>query len=220
MRIYMNVVKNMTHIWVGPKQTPSKWMNTWKDKHPEWNYSVFTDQMLKEQLNSFKNKHLIEEYYRRGRFNGVADLVRYELLYRDGGFLPPADAICLHNTDELFTAPEHFCYTVYESEQFRPGFTSPIMACNPGNQFVKILIDSLHLLQPSQLCNMVWKSTGNEWLSKMIPKHNPDIIIWPSYTLIPKHYERKSIRYSGPDKIYAEQLWGSTSGGADYANGV
>lgn len=216
----MNIVKNMIHIWVGPKQPPLKWMNTWKDKHPEWNYWVFTDGMLKERLSSFKNKHLIEEYYNRKKFNGVADLVRYELLNEIGGFIPPADARCLHNTDELFTSPEDYCYSVYESEVLRPGYLSPIMASNPSNEFVRILIDTLHMLEPADLKDEVWMSTGNEWLSTMIPKHSPKITIWPSYTLIPKHYEPLSPRYNGPERVYADQLWGSTEGGSNYASGI
>lgn len=216
----MNVVKNMVHIWVGPRQAPLKWMNTWKENHPNWNYSIFTDEMLHERLDTFKNRHLIEEYYNRGKFNGVADLLRYELLYENGGFLPPADALCLHNTDELFASPEDYCYTVYESERFRPGFTSPILACNPKNDFVGVIINTLHELKPKDLKDEVWKSTGNEWLSRMIPKHKPKIVIWPSHTLIPKHYDRRSVRYKGKDKVYADQLWGSTNGGSDYASGV
>lgn len=216
----MNVIKNMIHIWVGPKNPPTKWMDTWREKHPNWNYWVFTDAMLHERLHTFKNKHLIEEYYSRGKFSGVADLVRYELLHEVGGFIPPADAICLHNTDELFTSPEDYCYSVYENEKLRPGFISPIMASNPNNEFVKKLIDTLHESKAADLSDEVWKSTGNEWLSHMVPKHNPKITIWPSYTLIPKHYESGSRRYNGSGKVYADQLWGSTYGGKDYASGV
>jgi len=209
----------MIHIWVGPRPAPVKWLNTWKEKHPDWNYYIFTDEMLKNR--TFHNQHLIDEYYRRGKFNGVADLVRYELLYEEGGFLPPADAICLHNTDELFDSPEHFCYSVYEQEQYRKGFISPIMASNPGNAFLKTIIDELHKLEPRQLSNQVWKSTGNEWLKNMIAKHNPqDITIWPSYTLIPNHYDKRIPRYNGDGKVYAEQLWGSTGGGKDYSEGA
>lgn len=216
----MNVVKNITHIWVGPKQPPLKWMTTWREKHPLWNYSIFTDQDLKDTITTFKNRHLIEEYYRREKFNGVADLIRYELLYRNGGFIPPADAVCLHNTDELFTSPKEYCYSVYENEKIRKGFISPIMAANPNNEFVKIIIDELHDLRGSDLKDEVWKSTGNEWLSTMVPKHNPKITIWPSYTLIPRHYDARAKRYDGKGKVYADQLWGSTQGGSNYASGV
>ena len=216
----MKIPNNMIHIWVGPKPAPTSWMNTWKDKHPEWHYHIFTDTMLNDRIEAFKNSQLIKEYYQRGKFNGVADLVRYELLYELGGFLPPADAICLENTEELFDAPSDFCYSVYENEVLRPRFISPIMACNPRNEFVGTLIDTLHKLSPSDLKDEVWKSTGNQWLASMLSQHSPKIKIWPSYTLIPKHYDRRHKRYDGPSKVYAEQLWGSTKGGRDYASGI
>ena len=33
------IEKKMTHIWIGPKPAPLKWMYTWRDKHPDWEYS-------------------------------------------------------------------------------------------------------------------------------------------------------------------------------------
>lgn len=213
----MNIEKKMTQIWIGPRPAPMKWMNTWKDKHPEWEYSVFTQKDLESR--KFYNQHLIEYYYSRNLFSGVSDLIRYELLYERGGFFPEADFLCLENTDELFTSPADHCYTCYEQENIRPGYVQPILACNPGNAFVKQLIDELHVLYPMQLSPYPWESTGNAWLSRVIPKYNPKITIWPSYYFIPEHYDR-SQKYQGTEKIYAKHLWGSTGGGANYAEGV
>jgi mannosyltransferase OCH1-like enzyme len=213
----MNIEKKMTQIWIGPRPAPMKWMNTWKDKHPEWEYSVFTQKDLESR--KFYNQHLIEYYYSRNLFSGVSDLIRYELLYERGGFFPEADFLCLENTDELFTSPADHCYTCYEQENIRPGYVQPILACNPGNAFVKQLIDELHALYPMQLSPHPWESTGNAWLSRVIPKYNPKITIWPSYYFIPEHYDR-SQKYQGTEKIYAKHLWGSTGGGANYAEGV
>ena len=86
----MNIEKKMTHIWIGPNPAPLKWMNTWPEKHPDWEYSVFTDEMLHKR--KWYNQHLIEEYYRRHCWAGVADLIRYELIYERGGFWPEADS--------------------------------------------------------------------------------------------------------------------------------
>lgn len=215
----MNIEKKMTQIWVGPKPAPKKWMDTWKDLHPDWDYAVFTDQDLKSR--TFKNQHLIDQYYKMGKFQGVSDLVRYELIYEQGGFWPEADMVCLNNTEELFTSPEDHCYTCYENEKGRPGFVQPIMAANPGNTFLKALIDELHKLKPNQLHPEPFRSTGNAWLSTMIPKHKPEITIWPSHYFIPQFYIRGAKRYDGPDKVYADHLWGSTGhGGTDYSKGV
>jgi hypothetical protein len=35
----MNIPRNLGHIWIGPKVAPEDWMQTWVDKHPEWNYT-------------------------------------------------------------------------------------------------------------------------------------------------------------------------------------
>ena len=213
----MNIEKNMTQIWIGPKPAPLKWMNTWKDKHPNWKYTIFDQTKLMK--SHFYNQHLINYYYTKGLYSGVSDLIRYELLYEFGGFFPEADLVCFENTDELFTSSSEFCYTCYEQELVVPGYVQPILACNPKNVFVKQLIDELHSLQPHELSVHPWKSTGNEWLSRMIPKYKPQIKIWPSHYFIPEHYSRQHT-YHGTDKIYATHLWGSTGGGTNYAEGV
>ena len=214
----MNIEKKMTQIWIGPRPAPIKWMNTWKNKHPHWEYSVFTQADLESR--KFYNQHLIDKYASMGLFSGVSDLIRYELLYERGGFFPEADFLCLERVDELFTSPADHCYTCYEQEAIRPGFVQPILACNPGNEFVEILIGALHGLKAEDLSVYPWKSTGNEWLASMIPAYKPKITIWPSHYFIPTHYDKSKGSYFGPDKVYAEHLWGSTGGGSNYAEGA
>lgn len=212
----MNIPFIMKHIWVGPNPAPSKWMQTWPKLHSNWEYSVFTDNDLKNR--TFYNQHLIDEYYSRGKFNGVSDLIRYELLYETGGFFPEADSKCLNSVDELFTEDTDTCYTVYEHETIKPGFVSPILAANPGNKFLEQIIEKLHKLTPNQLTSKVWACTGNEFLMHTIKEFTPKIKIFPSHYFIPEHYSGKAPRYTGPDKIYCDQLWGSTH--KNYNEGV
>ncbi len=204
----MNIPPNMIHIWVGPNPPPTRWMQTWPEKHPGWQYRVFDDQELRSR--TFRNQHLIDRYYNLGKFNGVADLVRYELLHEEGGFLPPADAVCLACTDELWIEDPEICYTVYENEIIKPGYVSPIYACNAGNKFLETIIGTLNQLSPRDLSGKVWTSTGNLFLANMIEQHRPFIKIFPSHYFIPKHYKAKSQFYSGPDRVYADQMWGTT----------
>lgn len=214
----MNVVRNMVHIWIGPRNPPKKWMQTWEEHHADWNYRVLND--AEYRRTEWRLQHLMDAYYADKLFNGVADMIRYETLLREGGFMPPADSICYHAVDELLTKPAHYCYSMYENEEFRPGYVSPIHAANPGNAFLQIIVDELESLKPSDLSRYPWESTGNAFLERMIAKHKPDIKIWPSHYFIPKHYDRWHARYNGPDKIYAEQLWGSTANGKSYDDGI
>lgn len=208
----------MVQIWIGPRPAPLKWMNTWKEFHPDWEYTIFTQSDLEKR--KFKNQHLIDRYFSLNLFSGVSDLIRYELMYESGGFFPEADFICKANTEELFTSPPDYCYTCYEQEKIRNGYVQPILAANAGNQFLEQLINELHGLRPKQLSEHPWESTGNAWLSRAIPKYKPKITIWPSHYFIPEHYDPDSKKYSGRGKIYANHVWGSTGGGSDYASGI
>lgn len=214
----MNIEKKIIQIWIGPRPAPLKWMNTWREFHSDWEYTIFTQSDLEKR--KFKNQHLIDRYFNDNLFSGVSDLIRYELMYETGGFFPEADFICKANTEELFTSPQDYCYTCYEHEKSRPGYVQPILAANAGNEFLEQLIEELHILRPEDLSPYPWESTGNSWLSKMIPKYEPKIKIWPSYYFIPEHYDSGSKKYRGNEKIYANHVWGSTAGGSDYANGI
>ena len=126
------IPKILMHIWIGHLSAPIKWMDTYKKHHNDWKYVLIDNSYM--QSRRFRNQILIDEYIKRNEYPGAADLIRYEMLYENGGFLPASDSICLCNTDELWT--EKCAYTVYENEFVRGQLISPILACNPGNMFV------------------------------------------------------------------------------------
>lgn len=66
-------------------------MQTWRDKHPEAQYTLYDNNFLDKF--PFKNKRHIEVMMERRLYAGAADLVRYEILFECGGFLPGADSI-------------------------------------------------------------------------------------------------------------------------------
>ena len=201
----MNIEKKITQIWIGPKPPPTKWMNTWKEMHPDWEHTVFTDQMLKSR--TWFNQHLIDHYYKTEKWPGVSDLIRYELLWEQGGFMPEADSACLRPVDELFTSPKNYAYSCYENEKYAPGFICPILACNPKNDLVGYIIKTLNKLKPHELNPEPFRSTGNLFLSKIVPKFST-CTLFPSYFFVPQWYYGP--RYDGPGKIYSDQYWGST----------
>lgn len=199
----IRIPKNLGHIWIGPNPAPTNWFKTWIDKHPDWNYRIYDNDFLKNF--PFKNKKLIDFYLDLQWYAGAADLMRYEILYKFGGFIPGADSICYHNTEELFT--ESCAYTVYENEFIRGKLVSPILACEPNNPFVKKIIDKLSELKTEQLDDP-WRTTGNLFVAQMIEQEKPNIIVFPSHYFIPVHYT--GVVYKGDDKVYCKQLFGST----------
>lgn len=201
---FVGLPKKIGHIWIGPRSAPEKWLQSWRDHHPDWSYTLYDNDFLTSF--PFRNRKLIDEYVKRAQFAGAADLMRYEILYEFGGFIPEADSLCIANTEELFQ--EAKAYTVYENENVRPGLVSPILACEQKNRFVGLLVEELSQLSPYEI-GQPWKTTGNRFVAQMIEKYQPDITIFPSHYFIPQHFTGET--YKGDGKVYCHQMFGSTT---------
>ena len=223
---------NMHHIWVGPLERPKKWMDTWPEKHPGWNYKLWDNEAVFGR--KWRNQAQIDHYRDKGIWHGVADLVRYEILHEFGGFMPGADSECLLPIDELFeneyelfavrcgAEPENWQREDGGKDETLPPFltredkrlVAPIYAAKAGNEFLEKLIDGLHDLDTKSL-REPWRTTGNVYCSEMIKKHEPKIKIWPMHFFIPYHAvtidARKPYIYVGKDKVYARHFWGTTN---------
>lgn len=200
----IGIPRELSHIWIGPYSPPIQWMESWPRLNPDWNYTVYGNDTLKSW--NFRTRHQITEYLKRGQYAGAADLMRYEILLEKGGFMAGADSLCLMPIDNLFKKP--CAYTVYENEFVRGKLVAPILACEPGNLFVKYLVEKLADIRPQDL-DVPWKSTGNLFVARAIEEYNPDIIIFPSHYFIPEHFT--GVRYDGDGSIYARQFFGATN---------
>jgi hypothetical protein len=202
----MMIAKILRHIWIGPYPPPMEWMQTWIDAHPGWRYELIDNDYITQRR--FRNQAQINAYFRRGKFAGVSDLIRYEILAESGGFIAEADSLCLHPVDELLQDAR--AYTVYEHEGGATGMVSPFLACEAGNPVLQAVVQELGQLKVDDM-GMPWTTTGNGFLRHFLAQ-NPDLkkktTIFPSHYFIPEHY--KGAVYSGPDRIYARQLWATT----------
>jgi GT2 family glycosyltransferase len=137
----MSIPKIIHQIWIGPKQIPSKMIQTWKDKHPEPNFRhiLWTEReiqkrkeedglviSLEEQINA------THEYFAK------ADLLRLDILYHYGGIYMDADSICIEPIDYLVENKKAFL--VYENEHVRG------KGWSRGHDYYKIVLADTHPL--------------------------------------------------------------------------
>lgn len=201
--------KTLHCIWIGDEtKRPDKWIKTWKDKHPGWEYILWDNEAL--IARDWHNKELLQSYLSEGRYPVVADIMRYQILYEYGGFMHPADSVCLEPTDELFT--DYDSYAVYENETVRPGLISPLYGAEKGSTFAYELMTNLPKVAPKAKDGRnkaPWQVTGNLYMQKMYAKTKANVKVFPSYTFTPIHYTGET--YKGNDKVYAVQMWGTTA---------
>lgn len=245
------IPKIIHQIWIGPLPPPTRWMNTWRDKNPDWQYELWDNDRVFSL--KWKNQHLINEYLRKceevektGKFvsargttytgekatlfawHVISDLLRYEILYKYGGYMPGSDSECLKPIDAKFDGEDFGVYTVRtgnlyvkEMQNLKRKYpnknpqgsdvlswsryayenASPILACKPGNEFAGKLIDELHKLKPEDLGEAV-DTTGNVFMGKMIRKYKPKDLKMIDYVKKANRINQNefSIHYAGTTK--------------------
>ncbi len=200
----MKIPKIIHQIWVGTYAKPVKLMQTWKDRHLDYQFMEWNNETIKNR--KWRCQRQLDQMLSIGRYNGAADIIRYEVLHDFGGFVAPADSVCLNSIDDLLDLGFFCCY---ESEQVRPNLLSPHIGTYPNNKFIESLV--LHIaLTENILTDDAWIITGNKMLTEAVRIIKPDIKILPSYIFIPDHY--KGVVYQGNGKVYARHFWGTTLG--------
>ncbi len=213
----MIIPRKMHQIWVGPLPQPTRWMESWPEKHPDWLYSVWTNEHLGD-LDWINKKHM-DRFASIGRWDGVADLMRYEILLGYGGVVVAADSECLLPLDPLFEDEA----SLYAIATHPPGFPvrrknrgsmTPLYASTLGHGFPQLLVEELSRLPV--LHRKPVRATGNRYMQRMVKAFQPEITVWPMHYFIPRHFN--GWRYEGPDPVYAVHHWGTTKG--TYSQGV
>lgn len=199
------IPKLMHFIWVGDEtKSPTNCMDTWRELNPGWEFLVWGNQDLEEQ-DWFNRDHMTAMYGRE--LNGVADMMRWEILHAKGGVVVDADSIALRPLDDHLLDCEAFA--CWENEIARPGLIAAgYFGCEAGNGFVEQIIRDIHD-DPDITKANAWKTVGPLRLTESYRKYRySQMRIYPSHYFIPRHFTGQVYEGSGP--IYADQLWGST----------
>jgi hypothetical protein len=190
------IPKKIHQVWIGPHAPPLALMNTWKEKHPDWEYKIWNSH------EGFENQAKIDAL---DEWNGRCDVMRFEILHREGGIIVDADSECVQPLDESFL--QHGAWAVWENEQVRPGLIAPgAMGAEPGHPVMRACMDAI---RDTPLAGRAWQSVGPGLLTR-VAQGRDDLFVYSARTFIPEHFTGAAA--PGTDPIYARQHWGSTRG--------
>lgn len=134
----MRIPKTIHIVWIGDEaKTPRQMIDTWKQSNPTWNVVVWNNAALKK--TKWINQKQINEMWKAGRMCGVADIMRYEILFNHGGFTVDADSVCTRPLEDwLFDS--QVCASM-DNEISRPGLiANGYMAAEPRAALLAELI--------------------------------------------------------------------------------
>jgi hypothetical protein len=203
----MSIPKIIHQIWIGPNPKPINMMNSWKNKHPDFEYILWDDKEIKKRNMTFICQQRI---YEMEEWCGKADIMRMEILFKYGGIYLDADSFCIEHISYLID--NYKAFAGYENEQVRPGLVANgNLGFPPNHPLCKNAISWIlqNPISNIQTGRRAWMNTGPLLLTNLLKAFNfPDVSILPSYTFLPEHPSGPP--YTGHGKVYAYQEWGST----------
>jgi mannosyltransferase OCH1-like enzyme len=192
-------------IWVGDEsRRPDNCIGTWAKHHPDWTLKVWGNEEL--ATHGWINARHMREMAKR-ELNGVADMMRWEILYDQGGFFFDADSFCTRPLDDWLLEQEAFAG--WENELARPGLIGTCaLATVPENPFIGQIIQDIKAA-PSVVDRMAWQTVGPQRITDAYFKYRyTGLTILPSQFFMPHHFS--GVSYTGGGTSYAGQEWGST----------
>lgn len=204
----VRIPKILHIVWVGPHRPPTEMIESWARKHTNgWFFTLW-----QQHQSDWVNQEQIDVRAARDEWNGVADVMRYEILYRYGGFVVDADSECLQPLDSPGADfLEQTCaLAAYENEAVRPGIIGCGFLAGPkGSPFFAECIHEAAAQDPRELA---WKTVGPLLMGRVAARMPNDIRVYPAKMFNPVHYSGAKAP-GGPEvPVYAQQGWGSTKG--------
>ena len=195
-------------VWVGDQTLrPDSCIETWRQMNPDWTVQIWENHHLGSE--TWQNLAHLREMATL-ELNGVADIMRWEILDRFGGFAVDADSICIRPIEEWLFEPEIFA--CWESEIARPGLIAAgYVYSHPGNALIRQIIKDIQDL-PNLSGGRAWQLVGPKRLTDTYRSMAyTGMTIYPSHYFMPEHLT--GISYNGSGPVFAKQLWGSTRAG-------
>ena len=162
----MPIPKIIHQIWIGPNPRPAKLMATFRDKHPDFEYILWTEEEIVRRGFKLENQ---AAYDSMEQWCGKADILRWEILYRYGGIYQDADSVCLEPFDDILLSTHAFAG--YGNEVAREGLVAVgTMGFPAGHPLCKAAMNyikksSIYFAHPNLL---VWATTGPGLLTDLL----------------------------------------------------
>lgn len=134
----LKIPKTIHLIWLGPNPFPKESIEnvrTWVHHHPDWKFKFWTDRKRalphpKFELilvSSFNFLELKDQFNESDNYAEKADILRYEVLYQEGGLYVDHDVKCYKPFSPFHSHFDLYCGI---EPPHQPVLSSSISACN------------------------------------------------------------------------------------------
>lgn len=158
VKSYISRIPKIIHyVWIGPKPFPRESIEnvrSWIARHPDWKFKFWSDRdrplphpkMEIALIQDLKFLKLSDCYKKSDNYGEKSDVLRYEILYQEGGVYVDHDVKCFKSFEPLNMAYDFYCgmempYKTSLSTCVLP--TNNIMASKSGHPIIQRTMDWL-----------------------------------------------------------------------------
>lgn len=202
------MIPKMLHaVWIGDdSKMPVKCLDTWRNKNPDYDLHIWGNGHL--QHYPWQNQKQIDQMMDKHDYAGVADLMRYEILYRFGGIAIDADSYCMRPLEDWLLEPSAF--SAWEQEIVRNNLiATTFMGGVKGAEFWKLCIEEAGKRDCSEK-KLAWLITGPMLVTEVYFKAQAPLTVYPSHFAIQDHHSGYKTKADG--HYFANHMWGSSIG--------
>ena len=204
------IPKTIHQVWIGDQsKRPTELLNSIKEMNPSWEYKLWTEDNLPE----LQLQHLIDAVPHNDN-SAKCDLIRYELLYKYGGFYVDADSIAVKPFPDWLLDNDSFA--CWDNEFILPGYiANGYMGATKENALMKTLMDVFLEEGVEYIERMERGAAANHvgpWILTDLVLHRMKyrpLTIYPSHYFIPTH--ASGVNSSYKNHTFTDHLGGSTA---------
>jgi len=152
------IPKIIHQIWIGPEKCPDIWVNTFRidyiNKNPEYEYILWTEDNIDRLFIDFPIYRIV--YDLETTYNGKSDILRYLILYINGGIYIDADSVWINeksfdtlleqvNDSDVFAGknPDNLESLTKKDKKFENTICGAVMGSSKNNPLMRLLIDGI-----------------------------------------------------------------------------
>ena len=201
------IPKTLHFIWIGDEtKIPFKCINTWTEKNLGYTTKIWTNDSVSR--NFWVNADKVHDMLEKKDYAGAADVMRYEILYNEGGIYIDADSVCLKPLEDWLLNCEAFA--AWEQEHIRNNLiANGFLGGAKGAKFFERCIDEV-AKKDCKEDKLAWLITGPMLVTDIYFKERPDLTVYPSHFFLPKHHTGYESVVTG--HRFADHIWGSDTG--------
>lgn len=134
----------MHHIWFGGvlPERYAIWRQQWLEKHPSWQFILWDETSVKKEFpEGLVNQQVYDQAQSKKNYGKMADVAKYEILYRYGGLALDLDVRCLQAVD--FLHEKYDFYAALEPFDFGADCSTAVIGCKSEHPILKECIDCI-----------------------------------------------------------------------------